>query len=503
MSFGLWKMPMCVLGCREYRLGRTRVPRMVVALVCVLVCHAVTVIAQQPDRASADSALIAQAMAHVNVPVDSAAVAAAAAKADTGRMQPGYRDLTRYNTPGYCVAAIYGMEHITWRHGQRNLRVPESAEDTLPTAARVVGQRCAARLDREHLAPLELPNVMRLAVLTGDTTLLRTAISQQLALATTAGTRGDVWLDAIKELTGHAELSLVRHPADAARATDFLRQLDALGKGAIVQRLQAHSLFFDLYQGEWFDTTALYRESHAIATIASALSDSARHVYPYVSSLSALWMDSIVTAYYRQDPRLVSIVKHQLQLGAKGFPAEEIRKGQGVLDFFVYRAEQVGTMAQIPGDFWFPENRAQKVPVAGRVTLIMSLSRGDGIMDRRGAMMRRLSKKYGAQGLDIVGVVRTEGYSWSSPPQTPDAEAKVDAWYFLDYLKLPITLVVEQTPFTTQPDGRRVVAGPDRLSARYPMTPAMLVGRDGRIITTSVGLNTDAEFEAYIEKALR
>jgi hypothetical protein len=464
--------------------------------------------AQQPDSlsvdgASADSALIAQAMAHANVPIDSAAVAAAAAKADTGRMKPGYRDLSRYSTPGYCMAAIYGMECEIWRHGQRNLLIPGSSDDTLPTAARAIGKRCVAQLDLRHVTPLELPNVMRLAVLLGDTTMLHSVIRQQLALASTTEARGYVWLDAVRELLGHADLPFIHHPAYVAQATGFLPRLDSLGKSVILQRLQAHRLLFDLYQSELFDTTAMNQESRIIASIASVLPDSVQISKPYVSFFSATWFGPIATAYYRQDPRLVSIVKNQLQLANKRYPPEEQRKNQSLIDLMVWQAEKVGTKAlPIPGDFWFPANAPHVKPTPGRVTLVVMLNKGNGIMDARSARVRRLYEKYGARGLDIIGLVRTNGYSWSSPPQSPEAEAKVDAWYFLDYLKLPITLVVEQTPFTTQPDGRRVVAGPNRFSAAYPMVHFLLIGRDGRIISTSFGFGSDAELDAYIQKAL-
>jgi hypothetical protein len=302
---------------------------------------------------------------------------------------------------------------------------------------------------------------------------------------------------------GHADLSLIRHPAYVAQATGFLSQLDSLGKSVILQRLQAHRLLFDLYQSELFDTVAMNRESRTIASIASVLPDSVQISKPYVSFISATWFGPITTAYYRQDSRLVSIVKHQLQLANKRYPPEEQRKNQSLIDFMVWQADKVGTTAlPIPGDFWFPANAPHVKPTPGHVTLVVMLNKGNGIMDARSAMVRRLHKKYGTQGLDIVGLVRTNGYSWSSPPQSPEAEAKVDAWYFLDYLKLPITLVVEQTPFTTQPDGRRVVAGPNRFSAAYPMVNFLLIGRDGRIISTSFGFGSDAELDAYIHKAL-
>jgi hypothetical protein len=96
-------------------------------------------------------------------------------------------------------------------------------------------------------------------------------------------------------------------------------------------------------------------------------------------------------------------------------------------------------------------------------------------------------------------VLKTEGYSWASPPQSADVEAKTIAWYYLNHLGLPFTIVVYETPFTRKPDGRRV-AGEIPFSNDYRgMT---LIGRDGRIRTMSVGLSGEKAISAYVEQAL-
>jgi hypothetical protein len=121
-------------------------------------------------------------------------------------------------------------------------------------------------------------------------------------------------------------------------------------------------------------------------------------------------------------------------------------------------------------------------------------------MDAYIASLLRLYNKYHAQGLEIVLVLKTQGYSWSSPPQSAADEAKTDAWYYLDHFGLPFTVVVDETPFTKKPDGRRV-AGQIAFEQDYVMRHA-LIGRDGRIRTIGYGLTSESMEDAFIRQAL-
>jgi hypothetical protein len=97
-------------------------------------------------------------------------------------------------------------------------------------------------------------------------------------------------------------------------------------------------------------------------------------------------------------------------------------------------------------------------------------------------------------------VFKTQGYSWSSPPQSAADEAKTIAWYYAEHLKVPFTLVVEETPFTKLPDGRRI-PGRTAFQQTY-MPPQALIGRDGRIYTSWIGLGSERQMEVFIEQAL-
>jgi hypothetical protein len=181
-----------------------------------------------------------------------------------------------------------------------------------------------------------------------------------------------------------------------------------------------------------------------------------------------------------------------------GFPKEV---AQYKINWMSQLAAQVGQPAPpITGKFVFPKEAAHALPAPGKVTLVWFQTKGSGLMDPRTAILQRLYDKYHAQGLEIVLVFKTQGYSWSSPPQSAADEAKTIAWYYTDYLKLPFTLVVDETPFTRLPDGRRE-PGTIAFQRQYPTLQA-IIGRDGRIYTTWIGLRSERQMEVFIEQAL-
>jgi hypothetical protein len=462
-------------------------------------------VAQQPTTSSAtpsvDSAARA-AVARMNAPVDSVALARAAAIADTGRMTPGYRDLSRYNTPGYCMAAVRGVEQVTWRRGEQVLVVASSDQDTIPTAAATIGRQCVANLPAvAAIAPAELSNRLRLAILLGDTATVEAVVARQLSLAPTGEARGFVFTDAIGELLNVAFPSLVDHPMQFTLANTMLARLDALGKDARIPRFLAHGQLRNIAQSQRFDTTALLREDKSLRQLVTLFTPEERQ--DYKNEIMSTSVDSIIVAWYRQQPNLPAVVGGMLErsFAARDTVAFSEDQAKAMIGWLTLLASQVGKPAPpITGQFWFPKGAPHVQPTPGKVTLITRVQKGDGLMDAQIAMLRRVYDRYHDRGLDIVLILKTQGFSWSSPPQTPADEAKTIAWYYYDYLKLPFPIVVDETPFTTQPDGRRV-PGPIAFERQYVL-PHVLVGRDGRISTLWLGFESESQMDAFVERAL-
>lgn len=430
----------------------------------------------------------------VNPANDSAAIAAAAAQADTGRMIAGYQDLSRYNTPGYCLGAMDGRQSAIWRSINDTKRVAGQASDTLPTDVIATGRACLAGLKLDAIPAYELYNLMRLAVRFGDTTMVWSAIRRQLALATTDEERGYALSDAV-------EATLSAHPIQHTLAMSLLGRLDDIGVGAHVPRLLAHAKMREYAYFIRFDTAAIMREGKLMAQIETLFSPEERRWWR--NELGSVFEDSISLAWYQHDPNLTANVRGYFERRVAAVPEWGLNEDQQGL--FIARlaqlTESIGqTVQPLEGDFWFPDTVKQPQPPAGRVTLMFMVEKSNGAETDQIAMLRRLYTKYHAKGLDILLISKTQGYSWSSPPQEPADEAKTIAWYYRDYLKLPFTVMVAETPFTRRPDGRRM-DGIIPFRTRYP-TPQIMVGRDRRIYTLYKGMGFEAEIEAYLEQAL-
>lgn len=424
---------------------------------------------------------------------DSAAIAAAAAEADTGRMMPGYGDLSRYDTPGYCLGAMSSVQAAVWRAGEGDTIERESAGDTIPRAAIEIGKKCSSRMTADNVPEIELYNLMRLSILIGDTAKLRSVVNRQLALASTPASKGYVLLDAIDEL-------LSARVIHRSMAMDLLKDLDALGHEARLPRLDAHNLVRRDAYSPRFDLFTVMQESHAIMALEQSLTPAERKEYQ--NGLGSIYQDSIYALWYQRIPNLTEEVHRLMARRIDETPEWQLTEMQRAA--FLGRMDQlssaIGKDATLTADFAFPDSTAARI-TPGKVTLLMAVSKGySGLMTGQLAMLRRMYDKYNANGFEVILIVRTEGYSWASPPQSPEDEARVINWFFRDHLQLPFPVLVQETEFRLLPDGRRVSQGIAFMS-QYP-TPHVLVGKDGRVHTLYIGVGTEAELDAFIRQAL-
>jgi hypothetical protein len=488
--------------CRRWRRRASVTFATAFAAVLAQIVTIPCLVAQQTPGAhpSVDSAA-ALAAARGRTPIDSVKVMRLAAIADTGRMTPGYRDISRYDTPGYCLAAVRGVREETWRRNEQINVVEGSAEDTLPTAAIALGRRCLAALpDVGHVAPVELPNLFLLAMLVGDSVRMEAALTRAAALAPTVEARGYIYSDAIEQLAGTAFPPLVAHPRELALANAFAARLDALGADARIPRFAAHTALRNVAEGPQFDTTALLREDKALRNVMALFTPDDRKEHQ--DELAVSMDDSLIVVWYQHRPNLPEVVhgimdRYFASVGRQ-FSPDQVSMITG---YVVGLASKVGQPAPpITGKYWYPETAPHVQPTLGKVTLVMRMEKGGGLMNGQTAMLKRLYDRYHDRGLEIVLVFKTEGFSWSSPPQSSSDEAKTIAWYYYEHLKLPFKIVVDETPFTVRPDGRKV-PGPIDFERQY-FPPEALIGRDGKIYTTWIGLVSESQMNAFIEQAL-
>jgi hypothetical protein len=378
-----------------------------------------------------------------------------------------------------------------------------SAQDTLPTKAADIGRRCLAQFsDIQRVAPIELDNMERLAIALGDSVTLTAAINRHLSLATNDSARASVLFNAFNALA-YIKPQPLPYPRRFAWANATLARLDAMGASARVPRLLAHINMATLMTTARFDTTALLREDATIRRIRTLLTDQDRQTLDFAyPELTTLITDSLAVAVYRNDPDLKAHIRATVGRELQVLTHVDAQKKEFVILERERSAALIGVPAPpIVGNYWFPDAKSHGTPQSGKVTLVRWVVKGQGLLTSDLAALRRLYDKYHDDGLEIVLLLRTEGYSWASPPLSPADEAKTIAWYYRKHLGLPFTIVVDETPFTTKPDGRRV-AGSVPFVKEYA-GGATLVGRDGRIRVAGALFNTkEPVLDAFIEQAL-
>lgn len=427
-------------------------------------------------------------------PIDSAAVKAAWARADTGRMMPGYHDLTRYDTPGYCVAAIKGMERLIWRRGESDTLPKQTDLDTIPERAREVGRACLAKMTPGTVPYAELYNFTRAALWVGDTALARQAVEYHLSVSPDdARERGYILVDAMVEARDS-------RPMQLSFLESLVPKFAELGEGAARAHADAIGILRQVAHYQ-FDTTRMLKYSAERESLIQSLTPEVRKKHNL--SLGNVFSDSLEIIWYKLIPDLAPTIE---RLGNQWATAGEVDRdfARVVIAMATLAGEMAGKDAKSVDMYKrFPSN-ASLIPQKGRVTLVLALNRiGRGRMDNTLSLLRRLHDRYHEHGFDVILVGRTSGYAWDSPPLNPDDEANLFGWYYREYLNLPFSVFVEETSFYKKPDGRKV-AEPTPFQSMYkPLSlTRYLIGRDGTITPLNYGFHHEVELEAYLKREL-
>jgi hypothetical protein len=121
-------------------------------------------------------------------------------------------------------------------------------------------------------------------------------------------------------------------------------------------------------------------------------------------------------------------------------------------------------------------------------------------------VLRRLAAKYAARGLDITVLARTQGYL-GGDVIAPDSEAVRIRQYFLDELKLPVTLGITLSDFGRRSDGRLTLRSAVNEVAYQPESfvplPTFLVDAHGIVrLSTRLARENEALLDDMIAELL-
>jgi hypothetical protein len=437
---------------------------------------------------------------------------------DTGDFVPGHITFTRYTTPQLCIGAVRNTQWLAQRSIDAQIAEQRLQRThgrvTLPASAIDVAQRCLAAVPVAETAPGDLPDLLQLTLAANQDSVATHVVERQLALASTAVGRDSVLLSAIS-------IYLAAEPTRLTEAAAFVDQVAESGEAGKRWQLRALDTLLNAATQIW-DHPAMTRFANRmidhIRTFPPA--HRANLTIPMRQAFEALGM----VAYLQGPDSLRAVAARKRALwhtfvppfdsAAKLDMAWDLAQSAPV-DAYVKTVSPVAGLEgaatsvypAVHTPYWFP-----KQPPSGTTRLFISgegqglegLQRGCAFEDLallyRGAedcypvyeRIRDLAARYGPRGLQIVLVVATHGRAARSLPLAPAEEAQRLKWYFLEYLKLPVTLAVIERPVgkLPAPDGRqwwRPICDPNlpesdmsEIACKYLKKPYVLLDRHGK-----------------------
>ena len=432
---------------------------------------------------------------------------------DTGDFAPGHRDFTAYQTPLLCWEAANEVRMTSRRTLAAQAvvrRLQDTPErDTLPADVARIARACGARFTLANTAVADLPDLISLALLANNDTLAQRALAHYVALQSTDSAKIRVMLDAV-------ERYLEAEPARVTAAESLASQLDHLHPMNVAASILAHVRL--LHYGEYsLDRVRMRHEAEWIIQHTHMLTARQYVEYrwdEYVDPFAAYgdsWSARMRLALIEQPSAMPEVAKQAQQdyqrLGVQGV----IRKLPNFADAYAADSKKMtmpidnlvtvllrsnGNLShkpapQLHASYWFPSTSDTVQPRSGIPTLIVYLRRcyfanGDlyGLNEDLTVpieWIQQLRRRYRPDQLAIVVVAATWGHALFNGPQAASDEARDIAWYVRDYWHLPVTVAVQQRPFTVDPPP---VSEREYARSEYEKTygdDMVLISRDGTV----------------------
>lgn len=402
-------------------------------------------------------------------------------------IQPGHLDFSRYDAPSVCLQAV-NTEAAVAARAEPDTAPYAPDRDSLPPRAAAVARECGKQFKPAGVTERELLSLTRLALLRGDAAMARAAGERWLAMVHGPAARG-------RALFALVDAYLTNRPMHRHEAELLAARLDSLGPVAALSRAEAHgALWSDAYRR--FDVPRL--TEHGVTSLAmdGQLSELERLD---LSQGSGNIVYSLIDAEAYRSPAttIERVMQYARQANFKfpGTPDEVAAIIGGVVS-------PIGQpVPPLPLQFWFGPHADSSWVIPGKVSLVLVEPTENVSYSRDFGLLHRLRARYG-DALNITVVCKTRGYVRSSPPLEPAQEADSISNYFQKYLRLSVTVGVEQTPFERLPDGRRVdgPAATDVQGSRYAFG-SVAADREGKGILM-VGGADEAMLYAFLDRVI-
>ncbi len=361
----------------------------------------------------------------------------------------------RYARPATCYGAVQRGYLFYWRSLRQDTVKRIFRSDSTPAIVRTVAKTCAAKFRVDDVPVDQLVDLVKIYLSAGEPELAQRA-SRRLSSAITtwpADQRGE-------QLYKLAVAYMRARPAYEREAAKFIAELDAVGPDAAHWQSAVHGLeSMDAMASNALPKAISESKKQITATLAQTKSqridaqvnlvtpyyDLSRHTYPEHGAAAAVAaLDNASSGFVET-----------YDVGTDGYAA----LNQYVTQWKEYFSIFGTPAAPLSAKHWFNTNNDTTTrPAAGQVTLVVFANPHCGGDCYYGyAALRRLHKKYAATGFNIVFVAQTLGYFRDeSFTENPAGEVEEIRKYFLEFLKLPISLAVSETEYSNRLDGRRV-----------------------------------------------
>jgi hypothetical protein len=403
-----------------------------------------------------------------------------------------------YTTPEECVRAAQRVRDSTQRlvnlaAGVRLDTVAYIPSDTEFTRVVDVAKRCGGRFTMENVAPESFNALFWLRLLEGKDNLAKAILARQaehlkgapaVRRATVVSQAIDI---ALKDVS----------PARVEMAEEIAAELDRLPNLPPLMRASWHMTIAQ-YARAVLDTVRLRQQLDIVDPLLNTLPRDVRasrdgqalmwqvhqiHALAHVGLLRERGVDTyvqqVVTNYAQTSGRNVD--------GAAAALAPFGTRPPPLVGEFQFRASGAGASH----------------PTVGKPALVVFDVRHDCaymLCAQSYATLRRLARRFG-DAIDVTLVAQTQGYFRERPPLDPAQEAEAIRHYFLEQVRLPGTLIVERTQFTTRsaPDLRRfneLTANQRAYAIRRPLDPYMppppmldvyVLASDGTVVYAATG----------------
>jgi hypothetical protein len=468
--------------------------------------------------------------------------ALASVSTDTGDFAPGRISLASYNAPQLCIGAVRNTARAARRDYASQIAAIDAARnplhDTLPAKAVAMARACLTKFSPARIPPADLADLVRLALMANDDAVAAAAAERWRALAPSPAERDTV-------TSAIMEVYLTAQPARPAAADAFVAHAAQSGSAGSRWRIMAMARMFDFWSSVFDHAEIRKRAMHLASTLSSLPAPERRglralDVAAYQSLMQLAYIDSpdSMPAIVQQTTRDLARFERDSAAPMPWDPqpptAEHVAR---TLDPLRWIHEALGNPYPVLGaDEWFPGRPA---PDDTSLALFISTQanwwsanmqydgreclQGDAELfsdavakcDRFYEEIRRLGSVYGSRGVRVILVAGTRGDAIRSLALTPRQEAERLRWFFLDYLKLPVTLAVVHRPFDSlpQPDGRRWTPPPCERSlasarghgdtsvvaCRYLAQPVVLLDKHGALLYAG---NLSPVFDVIFSRAL-